>query len=51
MEKGAIRKRKNRDFRFTWLDENSFRGWLAPHPTDNKALYVTKPSHVANQNY
>jgi len=38
MEKGTIRKRKNRDFRFAWLDENSFRGWLAPHPTDNKAL-------------
>lgn len=38
MEQGAIRKRKNRDFRVAWLDEDYFKGWLAPHPTDNKAL-------------
>jgi len=36
MEKGVIRKRKNRDFRFAWSDKNSFKGWLAP--TDNKAF-------------
>lgn len=38
MEQGAIRKRKNPDFRVAWLDEDYFKGWLAPHPMDNKAL-------------
>jgi len=35
--KGAIKKRR-RDFQVSWLDESSFKGWLAPHPTENKAL-------------
>lgn len=38
MEQGAIRKRKNRDFRVAWLDEDYFKGWLAPHPTEDKAI-------------
>jgi len=37
--KGAIKKRR-RDFQVSWLDESSFKGWLAPHPTENKALCI-----------
>ncbi|KYQ53871.1 hypothetical protein ALC60_07230 [Trachymyrmex zeteki] len=29
-EKGAINKRKIREFQSSWLDENVFKGWLAP---------------------
>jgi len=36
--KGAIRKRRIREFQISWLDESSFKGWLAPHPSENKAL-------------
>lgn len=35
--KGAV-KRRNRDFKVSWLDENCFKGWLAPHPSENRAL-------------
>ncbi|KAL6253542.1 hypothetical protein P5V15_011716 [Pogonomyrmex californicus] len=38
MEKEANKKRKNQDFRNAWLDEDSFKGWLTPHFTDNKAF-------------
>jgi len=33
--KGAEKKRF---FKHAWLDEDIFRGWLAPHLTDNKAV-------------
>lgn len=36
--KGAVKKRRIREFQSSWLDENSFKGWLAPHPSENKAL-------------
>jgi len=35
--KGAIKK--ERVFKQSWLDEDIFKGWLAPHPSDiDKAL-------------
>lgn len=37
-EKRAIRKVKKRNFQYSWLDEVIFRGWLAPHPTEDKAF-------------
>lgn len=36
--KGAVKKSRVRKFQTSWLEENNFIGWLAPHPTDNKAL-------------
>lgn len=36
--KGAIEKRRIREFQNAWLDESIFKGWLAPHPAENKAL-------------
>lgn len=38
--KGAIKKRRIREFKNAWLDENIFKGWLAPHPAENKALCI-----------
>jgi len=37
-KKGAVKKNKIRKFQTSWLDENMFKGWLAPHPNINKAL-------------
>jgi len=37
--KGAIKKKRH--FQYSWLDENNFKGWLVPHPTDsNKAMCI-----------
>jgi len=36
--KGAIKKVKIRQFKESWLEEDNFKGWLAPHPTENKAI-------------
>ncbi|XP_070516613.1 SCAN domain-containing protein 3-like [Cardiocondyla obscurior] len=36
--KGAIKKRRVREFQASWLDDSSFKGWLAPHPSKNRAL-------------
>lgn len=36
--KGAVKKRRIRNFQHSWLDENIFKGWLTPHPVQNKAL-------------
>jgi len=50
--KGAIKKRKIRDFQLLWLDEDNFKGWLAPHPVENKALHAlhaTQSSNIAKQ--
>lgn len=39
-EKGAIKR--ERHFKCSWLDEDNFKGWLAPHPTDsNKAICIS----------
>jgi len=40
--KGAIKKRRTRNFQISWLDESSFKGWLAPHPSENKALCTVR---------
>jgi len=37
-KKGAVKKNKIWKFQTSWLDENMFKGWLAPHPNINKAL-------------
>lgn len=37
--KGAIKKRV-RMFNQAWLNDDVFKGWLAPHPKENKALCV-----------
>ncbi|XP_070511914.1 protein FAM200C-like [Cardiocondyla obscurior] len=37
-EKGAIKKRRVKEFQYSWLDENIFKGWLAPYHQENKAL-------------
>ena len=37
-KKGAVKKQRIRKFQLAWLDENVFKGWLAPHPTLDKAL-------------
>ncbi|XP_067212375.1 SCAN domain-containing protein 3-like [Linepithema humile] len=39
-KKGAVKKRTIRNFNLSWLDEDCFKGWLAPHPEKNKALCV-----------
>lgn len=36
-EKGAVKKRE-RFFCSAWLKEDIFKGWLAPHPENNKAF-------------
>jgi len=36
--KGAVKK--VRLFQNAWLEEDNFKGWLAPHPTENKAFCV-----------
>ncbi|XP_011884095.1 PREDICTED: uncharacterized protein LOC105571237 [Vollenhovia emeryi] len=36
--KGAIKKETSRHFRNSWLDEEIFKGWLAPHFEPNKAF-------------
>lgn len=36
--KGAIKKRRIREFKVAWLDESIFKGWFAPHTSENKAL-------------
>jgi len=38
-KRGAI-KRKIREFNNSWLDEDSFKGWLAPHHVENKAFCI-----------
>ena len=39
--KGAIKRTITvRKFNHAWLNEDIFRGWLAPHPKENKALCV-----------
>lgn len=38
ISKGAVKKRRIREFQHAWLDESIFKGWLAPHPAENKAL-------------
>lgn len=35
--KGAIKKQVVRNFKHAWLDEDIFKGWLAFHPSENKA--------------
>ena len=37
-KKGAVKTQRLRKFQLAWLDENVFKGWLAPHPTLDKAL-------------
>ncbi|KYN22281.1 hypothetical protein ALC57_05317 [Trachymyrmex cornetzi] len=36
--KGAIKKRKIREFQSSLLDENIFKGWLAPSHQENTAM-------------
>jgi len=36
-QKGAIKKHA-RNFQYNWLDDNIFKGWLAPDIKNNKAL-------------
>jgi len=38
VSKGVIRKQRVRVFQNSWLDENIFKGWLAPHSEPNKAF-------------
>ncbi|KYQ47881.1 hypothetical protein ALC60_13090 [Trachymyrmex zeteki] len=38
--KGAIKKQINRIFRNSWLDEEIFKGWLAPYSELNKAFRI-----------
>lgn len=35
---GAVKKQNSRKFNFSWLDEEIFKGWLAPHSENNKAF-------------
>lgn len=34
IQKGAVKKHA-RNFKNNWLDEDIFKGWLAPHPNDH----------------
>ncbi|XP_067210313.1 protein FAM200C-like [Linepithema humile] len=34
------KKQKVRKFQSSWLDENIFKGWLTPYPTQEKALCI-----------
>jgi len=36
--KGAFKKHKIRGFQSSWLDDNLFKGWLAPYHQENKAI-------------
>ncbi|KYN11430.1 hypothetical protein ALC57_16443 [Trachymyrmex cornetzi] len=36
--KGAIKKRRSKDFQISWLDEDIFKRWFAPHSVKDKAL-------------
>ncbi|XP_026829030.1 zinc finger protein 862-like [Ooceraea biroi] len=36
--KGAIKK--CRSFQKSWLDNNNFKGWLAPHPVEDSAICI-----------
>jgi len=38
VNKGAIKKQIIGRFHNSWLDEDIFKGWLAPHPAKNKAF-------------
>lgn len=38
-KKGAVKK--ERYFKRSWLDEDIFKGWLAPHPTDNNKAFCS----------
>ena len=40
IEKGAIKKQLVRRFNYSWLNDDLFKGWLAPHSEENKALCV-----------
>ncbi|XP_071581188.1 zinc finger BED domain-containing protein 5-like [Temnothorax nylanderi] len=40
VSQGAIKKRRSREFQNAWLDEDIFKGWLAPHPAENKAFCI-----------
>lgn len=40
IKKGAVKKQIVRTFNLSWLDEDCFKGWLAPHPKENKAFCV-----------
>lgn len=44
--KGAVKESRVRKFQTSWLEEDNFKGWLAPHPTDNKALCILYVSYV-----
>ncbi|KYM93750.1 hypothetical protein ALC62_15647 [Cyphomyrmex costatus] len=42
MDNGKVVIKKERRFKYAWLDEDNFKGWLAPHPTDrNKAMCIS----------
>jgi len=45
--KGAFKKHKTRGFQSSWLDENLFKGWLAPYHQENKA--AIRSSDVVKQ--
>ncbi|XP_039313707.1 uncharacterized protein LOC105201687 isoform X2 [Solenopsis invicta] len=48
--KGAIKKIKK--FQQSWLDEVNFKGWLAPHPTENKAIcYICNKTISCNKTH
>lgn len=36
----AIKKQSTRKFQTSWLDEDIFKGWLAPHSEPNKAFCI-----------
>lgn len=38
--KGVIKKRRIRYFQHSWLDKDVFKGWLTPHPVENKELCI-----------
>lgn len=40
IRKHSVQKRRIRNFNKAWLNDDNFKGWLAPHPTENKALCV-----------
>lgn len=40
ISKGAISKTHVRLFNNSWLSDDLFKGWLAPHSTENKAICV-----------
>lgn len=38
--KGAIKKQVVKRFINSWLDEDIFKGWLAPHPENKAFCYI-----------